>query len=228
MAAAGRRSAVCVVRKAAPAAAVATWLTAGPLVGRLRGNQLARRELARAIYHPSLPSRLAARFVNWLESLVLHGSAGSVDWLAVILLGIGALALLGGVGYIAWSARVDRRYRAAVVEGKPRSAAEHRSAADGFAAAGDYRSAIIERVRAIAVDLESRQILPPRPGRTAAELGAETALAIPAEATALSHVTRLFDDVRYGGRPGNQDGYQQVRDLDTRIRTVPIQVSGSR
>jgi hypothetical protein len=194
----------------------------------LRGNQLARRELAKAIYHPSLASRLATRLVIWLKSLVLHGSADGVDWLAVILLGIGALALLGVVGYIAGSARVDRRYRAAVVDGRPRSATEHRSAADGFAGAGDYESAIIERVRAIAVELESRQILPPRPGRTAAELGAETALAIPAEATALSHATRLFDDVRYGGRPGSQAGYQQVRDLDLRLRTVSLQVSGSR
>ena len=206
----------------------ATWLSSGPLVGRLRGNQLARRELARAIYHPSLVSRLWVRLVNWLESLVLHTPAGSLNWVAVILLGIGVLALLGAVGYIAGSARVDRRYRAAVVEGRPMSAAEHRSAADGFAAAGDYQSAIIERVRAIAVDLESRQILPPRPGRTAAELGAETALAIPAEATALGHATRLFDDARYGGHPGSQAGYHQVRDLDLRIRAVPIQVSGAR
>jgi hypothetical protein len=222
------------VRKAAPAAHVVTgvtgaiWMTAGPLVGRSQGHQLARRELAKSIYHPSLVSRLTTRFVNWLESFVLHGPAGSVDWLAVVLLGIGVLALLGVVGYLAGSARVDRRYRAAVIEGKPGSAAGHRSAAEAFAAAGDYRSAIIERVRAIAVDLEARQILPPRPGRTAAELGAETALAIPAEATALGHATRLFDDVRYGGRPGNPDGYQQVRDLDLRIRAVPIQVSGAR
>jgi hypothetical protein len=189
---------------------------------------VARRELARAIYHPSLLSRLAARFVTWIESLILHTPGGSVNWLAVALLGIGVLALLGAVGYIAGSARVDRRYRTAVVEGRPMSAAEHRSAADGFAAAGDYGSAIIERVRAIAVDLESRQILPPRPGRTAAELGAETALAIPGEATALGHATRLFDDVRYGGRPGSQAGYQQVRDLDLRIRAVPIQVGETR
>jgi len=222
------------VRKAAQAAPVvagvtgAMWPRAGPLVGRSQGNQLARRELAKSIYRPSLASRLATRFVNWLESFVLHGPAGSVDWLAVVLLGIGLLALLGVIGYLAGSARVDRRYRAAVVEGKPGSAAEHRSAAEGFAAAGDYRSAIIERVRAIAVDLESRQILPPRPGRTAAELGAAMALAIPAEATALGNATRLFDDVCYGARPGSLDGYQQVRDLDLRIRAVPIQVSGAR
>jgi hypothetical protein len=204
-----------------------TWLAAGPLVGRLRGSQLARRELARAIYHPSLVARIWARVLKWLESLVLHPS-GSVNWLTLTVVGIGVLALLGAVGYIAVSAREDRRYRGAIVDDRPLSAAEHRSAADGFAAAGDYKSAIIEQVRAIAADLESRQILPPRPGRTAAELGAETALAFPAEATALGHATRLFDDVRYGGRPGSQSGYQQVRDLDGRLAAVPIQVSGAR
>jgi hypothetical protein len=219
------------VREAGPAAPLVTgvaWLAAGPMVGRLRGEQLARRELARAIYRPSLVSRLWARFLHWLESLALHTPAGSLNWVAVILLGLVVLAVLGAVGYIAGSARVDRRYRSAVVDGKPMSAAEHRSAADGLATAGDYESAIIERVRAIAVDLESRQILPARPGRTAAELGTETALAIPAEATALRHATRLFDDVRYGGHPGSRDGYEQIRDLDLRIRAVPMQVSGNR
>ncbi len=206
----------------------AARLAAGPLVGRLRGSQLARRELARAIYQPSLASRIWARVLKWLESLVPHTASGSPSWPAVVLFGIGVLALLAAVGRVARSASLDRRYRGAVVEDRPRSAAQHRSAADGFAAAGDYKSAIIERVRAIAAELESRHILPPRPGRTAAELGAETALAIPAEATALGDATRLFDDVRYGDRPGSQAGYQQVRDLDLRIQAVPIQVSGTR
>ena len=207
--------------------ALTARLAAGPVVGRLQGGQLARRELARPIYHPSLASRLGTDLVNWLKSLVLHGLGGP-DWLATTLLVIGTLALLGTAGYIAGSARVGRRYRGPIIENRPVSAAGHRSAADGFAAAGDYHSAIIERVRAIAVDFESRQIVPVRPGRTAAEFGAEAALAIPAEATALSAVARLFDDVRYGGRPGSQHGYEQVRDLDLRIQAVPIQVSATR
>ena len=232
MAAAGRRSTSCVVNQSAPAAPVlrvagVTWLAAGPLVGRSRGSQLARRELARAIYHPSLAARIGARVVKWLESLFRHTSGG-LNLLVLVLLGIGILALLGAVGYVAASAERGRRYRGAIVDDRPMSAAGHRSAADGFAAAGDYKSAIIERIRAIAADLESRQILPPRPGRTAAELGAETALAIPAEATALGHATRLFDDVRYGGRAGSQLGYQQVRELDLRLAALPIQVSGTR
>ena len=174
------------------------------------------------------PSRLWARFVHWLESLTRHGPTGSLSWLAAILLVLAVLAAIGAVWYYAGPARADRRYRGRVVEGRQLSAAEHRSAADSFAAAGDYQTAIIERVRAIAVDLESRQILPARPGRTAAELGAEAGLAIPAEATALGQAIRLFDDVRYGDRAGSQAGYQQVRDLDLRIRAVPILVRATR
>jgi Domain of unknown function (DUF4129) len=208
--------------------ALANRRTAGPAVSRLEGRQLAQRELARPIYHPSLLSRLGTRVADWFESLTFHGLPSPLDWLLAVLLGLGILALIGGVMYYAGPARFDRRYPGVIVEGSQRSAAEHRSAADQFAAARDYRSAIIERVRAIAADLESRQILPARPGRTAAELGAEAALAIPAEATALGEATHLFDDVRYGGRAGNEDGYQQVRDLDLRIRAVPIQVSAIR
>jgi hypothetical protein len=166
--------------------------------------------------------------VNWLESLQFHQFAGGLTWLMVILLGLGLLAVLGAVRYYAGPARLDRRYRGAVFAGRQLSAAEYRSAADSFAATGDYRSAIIERVRAIAVDLESRQILPARPGRTAAELATETALAIPAEATSLGQAIRVFDDVRYGDRAGSRDGYEQIRDLDLRIRAVPIQVSATR
>jgi Domain of unknown function (DUF4129) len=200
----------------------------GPAVGRFQGRQLAQRELARPIYHPSLLSRLGSRIAHWFESLSFHGMPRPLDWLLAVLLGLGILALIGTVLYFAGPARFDRRYRGVVIEGSQRSPAEHRSAADQFAAAGDYRSAIIERVRAIAADLESRQILPARPGRTAAELGAEAALAIPAEATALRQATHLFDDVRYGGRAGSQDGYQQVRDLDLRIRAVSMRVSAIR
>lgn len=208
--------------------APATAAAAGPAVGRLQGRDLARRELARSIYHPSLLSRLGTRLLNWLRSLVFHGVGGSLDWLIAILLVLGILAILGAVLYHAGPARLDRRYRSGVIEGKQLSAAEHRSAAESFAAAGDYQSAIIERVRAIAIDLESRQILPARPGRTAAELGAEAALAVPGEATALGQAMHLFDDLRYGGRAGSQLGYHQVRDLDLRLRAVQIQVSAIR
>jgi hypothetical protein len=57
----------------------------------------------------------------------------------------------------------------------------------------------------------------PRPGRTASELAAEAALALPGSGPGLREAARLFDDVRYGGRSGTLAGYQRVADLDTSL-----------
>jgi hypothetical protein len=211
----------------ATTAAGATGLTAGhagePLVGRSQGAQLAHQELARSIYHPSLIARLTSRVLNWLSLVLARLLAGTPSWIAVTVLAIAILVVIAAMWYYAGPVRASRRDRSKVIDGGTQpSAAAHRAAADKFAGAGDYQSAIIEGVRAIAADLESRQILPARSGRTAAELGTEIALTIPAEAAAARQVTRLFDDVRYGGRSGSADGYQQVRDLDLRISAASI------
>ncbi len=69
-----------------------------------------------------------------------------------------------------------------MLDAKPRSAAEHRAAAERLASAGEYQAAIIECLRAIAVDLEARGILLPIPARTAMELAVEAGAVFPAEA----------------------------------------------
>lgn len=209
----------------AAARAPARTAGGGPGISRLGARQLAQRELARSIYKPSVWSRVWQDIVSWLESLAGHGSAGRPGWIGTALLTAGIVVVLAAVLYLAGPARLNRQPRGPVIEDSLMSAADHRLAADHYAAAGDYAAAIIERVRAIAVDLEVRQILLPGPGRTAAELGREAAAAIPAEAAALASVTRLFDDVRYGDRPGSLPGYQQVRNLDLRIRAVPVAAS---
>ncbi len=86
-----------------------------------------------------------------------------------------------------------------------------------LAEAGEYGEAIMEGVRAIAAELDERAILPPRVGRTAHELAAEAGGELPALAADLSAVTRLFDDVRYGDRPGTQAGYDLVGRVDASV-----------
>lgn len=195
----------------------------GPDISRARARQLARRELARPEYKPSLLSRLGHDLEHWLSSLASHSAGGSPSWIGVVLLVIAIAAVLAIVFYLGRSARNSRRPAdLAVLNDRQRTAAEHRQAADALAAGGRYGDAIVERVRAIAVELETRQILAPRPGRTAAELSAEAGRLIPAEATALRSAAQLFDDVRYGGRNGNEPGYRLVRDLDERVRTAPV------
>ena len=150
---------------------------------------------------------------------------GRPGWLGAALLTAAVVVVLAAGLWLAGPARVNRRPRGPVVDGRPMSAAGYRLAADQHASGGDYPAAITARFRAIAVDFEQRGILQPRPGRTAAELGQEAASAIPAEAAALGRAARLFDDVRYGGRPGSLVGYQQLRELDLRIVAAPAAVT---
>src|SRR5579875_3700498 len=75
-----------------------------------------------------------------------------------------------------------------------------------------------------------RGILPPKPGRTAGELAAEAGRELPALASSLRVVARIFDDVRYGGREGTPAGYLAVTELDAAVRVTgrPARAPGPR
>jgi type II secretory pathway pseudopilin PulG len=193
----------------------------GPGIGRNQARELARHELARSIYRPSLLSRWWQDIVHWLSSVVSPAHAGEPNWLAVAVLAVVVAVAALAAFYWLGSPRANRRNRAEpVVGGRSRTAAEYRRAAEQLAASGNYQEAIAELVRAIAVDLEAREILLPKPARTADELAAEAALAFPAESGELTAATRLFDEVRYGGRPGSQAGYERVQGLDSRLASA--------
>jgi Domain of unknown function (DUF4129) len=189
-----------------------------PEIGRPAAQQLARRELARPMYQPSLWQR----FLRWLGHLVQSAQAGFPGgWWA--LLAAAAAAVLVAVVLLAviWPARPGRRGRpAAVFSGTQprRTAAGHWQAAERLAAGGDYSGAIVELVRAMAAQLEEAGLLPASPGRTAAELAAEAGRAWPAHTGDLARAAQLFDDVRYGGRPGTPDGFVSVRATAARLR----------
>jgi hypothetical protein len=104
---------------------------------------------------------------------------------------------------------------------------DHREAAARLAGSGDYAAAICERVRAIAAELDERGVLAPRIGRTADEFAAEAGRALPPHAADLLGAARLFDEVRYGRRPGNRPGYERVTELDTRIAASAVRRSAA-
>jgi type II secretory pathway pseudopilin PulG len=211
-----------------PAAALAAAFS--PDISRGPARQLARHELARSIYRPSAWQRIVNAVQRWLNSL--FGSAGpgrSGWWTLIVLIIVAVLVVSAVIFWIGPAGRARRQRAAAVLTGEHLTAADHRRRAELHAQAGDYAAAIIDRVRAIAVELESRGVLTPRPGRTASELAAEAAAALPGSATALREAARLFEDVRYGGRAGTQAGYEQIRDLDARIqaaRTPAVSAAG--
>lgn len=190
----------------------------GAGVGRLRGQQLARRELARAMYHPSVLARIWHDITHWFDSLLSTGPSGNPGPWGLILLAVALAAAVAAVLYWLGPTRTNKRARSSpVLASVPRTAQEFRVEADRLAASGAYGAAIVERVRAIAQDLETRQILLRRPARTARELATEAGTAFPAYAAELAAVTRLFDDVRYGGRAGSEAAYRRARDLDVAL-----------
>jgi hypothetical protein len=197
----------------------------GAAVTRQKGHQLARTELSKAIYHPGVP--ITERIEQAIERFLnAAGVAVPVGWWAIVALA--ALLVIAIAAVLAWIGPVRRsRSRAteALLSSGQLSARDHREKAEGMAAAGDYAAAIIESVRAIAVELEERGILEPRVGRTADEFAAEAGQPLPGHAAGLRAAARLFDDVRYGERAGTAAGYQQLRELDAAIRAARPAVS---
>ena len=191
-----------------------------PVTGRRAGQQLARTELSKTIYHhqPSLTERVAHFLLTWLSRLFRATQGLPGGWwgfVALVVLAVILVAVvLARIGPIAGAQR--RRARTSALA-PVRTARDHRDAAIRLAEAGDYGAAICERVRAIAAELDERGILMPRVGRTADEFAAEAGRALPPHAAGLLGAARLFDEVRYGQRAGTRRGYEQVADLDTRI-----------
>lgn len=205
----------------APGAGAHVISAGGPGIGRDQARELARRELARSIYRPSLLSRWWHDFLRWLSSVFRPAHAGEPNWLAVAVLAVVLVLVAFAVLYWLGSPSASRRNRGEpVIRGRPRTAADYRRAAREFAATGNYQEAIAELVRAIAADLEAREILLAKPARTADELASEAAVAFPAESGELAAVARLFDEVRYGGRLGSEAGYERVQSLDNRLASA--------
>lgn len=188
----------------------------GPLIGRVPAQKLARRELAQLAKLP-----LWERLLNDLGHL-LGGSGNAIPrgWFGLGVFAILAAGLIAVV--MTWTRPgAERRARGGgVLGGKARSAREYRAEAERLAGSGDYSRAIVEGVRAIAAEFEERGILLARPGRTANEVAAEAGAELPGLASDLGTVTRLFDDVRYGDRPGTVTGYELVSRVDALARTA--------
>ena len=192
----------------------------GPGIGRKAAQQLARAELAKPEYHRhvSLIEAVILAVLRFLTRLV-NAASGAVPggWWALVALA--ALAVIVTAGVLNWIGPPARAHRDSgpLAEGEARTARHHRQEAHRLAGAGDYTTATIECVRAIAAELEERGRLPPRVGRTADEFAAEAGRALPVHADALGDAARQFDEIRYGQRAGSRAGYERLSELDRRI-----------
>ncbi|MFE6096761.1 DUF4129 domain-containing protein [Streptomyces massasporeus] len=194
-------------------------------------REAARRELSKRMYHendPSLFQRALDAFWEWLGKLLNAASTatpgGTLGLIVIILAVIAVLAALW------WRLGTPRRQptsSATLFDDRPRSAAEHRAAAEAHAAQGHWNQAVQERMRALVRALEERALLDVRPGRTADEAAAEAGRALPAHTDRLRTAARDFDDVTYGGRSATEESYHRIAELDRDLERTKPQLATS-
>ncbi|MFJ6083087.1 DUF4129 domain-containing protein [Streptomyces sp. NPDC092369] len=195
-------------------------------------REAARRELSKRMYHendPSLFERALNKFWEWVDKL--FGTASTATPGGALGLTVVIMAVLAALGVLWWRLGTPRRQpvsAAALFDDRPRSAAEHRAAAEAHAAQGHWNQAVQERMRAIVRSLEERALLDIRPGRTADEAAAEAGRTLPSQTDRLHAAARDFDDVTYGGRRASEQSYHRIAELDRDLeRTRPHLTSSS-
>ncbi|MFF5705351.1 DUF4129 domain-containing protein [Streptomyces sp. NPDC012794] len=194
---------------------------------REAAREAAERELAEPAYHqeePGLLERALDRFWEWLGD-VLDGASGVAPggWAGLLAIAVVLVLLIAALWWRLGTPRRTATGPGTLFDEGPRSASDHRTAADAHAAAGRWNEAVQERMRAVVRSLEERTLLDPRPGRTADEAAAEAARSLPEHAAALRSAARAFDDVTYGGRTADPDAYARLRTLDLALeRAKPL------
>ncbi|MCP9987855.1 DUF4129 domain-containing protein [Streptomyces sudanensis] len=195
-------------------------------VPREPAREAAERELSKPVYgedERNILMRAMDAFFDWLGDLFDAASGATPEgWVGLAVITAVVVALIGALW---WRLGAPRRVSASadsLFDAAPRTADDHRAAADRHAAAGRWNQAVQERMRALVRSLEERTVLDPRPGRTADEAAAEAGRVLPAHADGLRAAAREFDDVTYGGRTADQHAYQRLRALDAAVlRTGP-------
>ncbi|MFD0023577.1 DUF4129 domain-containing protein [Streptomyces sp. NPDC058382] len=194
-------------------------------------REAAKHELSKPMYHendPNLLKRALDHLWTWIGDLLSSASGaapgGPVGLVVLVLI---ALALLAALWWRLGTPQRGTGPTNALFTNGPRSAAEHRTAAEAHAAAGRWNQAVQERMRAIVRALEERALLDPRPGRTADEAAAEAGLPLPEHAGELRSAARRFDDVTYGGRTADRQVYLAMVALDVGIESAKPQLTGA-
>lgn len=192
-------------------------------------REAARRELSKRMYHENDPSwfqRALDTFWEWVGKLFDAASTatpGGTLGLVVVITAV--IAVLGALWWRLGTPRREPTSAPALFDDRPRSAAEHRAAAEAHAAQGHWNQAVQERMRALVRALEERALLDLRPGRTADEAAAEAGRALPAHTDRLRTAARAFDDVTYGGRAATERSYLRLAELDHDLERAKPQLT---
>lgn len=182
-------------------------------------------ELGKSQYQaarPTLFDQLAQAVWDWLTSLDFAGLEGPPAFGLLVVLILVAAAIVVGI-LIFGIPRLNRRSTAAgslFGEHDDRDADAMRRDARAAAVAGDWSTAIAEMFRAVARGLAERTVLTVTPGTTASGFAARASEAFPTLGEEFAASARSFDEVRYLGRSGTREQYEQVAALDERARAL--------
>ncbi|MCG5432839.1 DUF4129 domain-containing protein [Mycobacterium sp. MYCO198283] len=190
------------------------------VIDRDAAREAAERELADPKYpKPSTLDQLLDTVRGWLSDLIAAGADTPGGWFTVVV--VVTLVAVAAVVAVRTARRAMRTAAGAdhpLFDAADLSADEHRAAAQREAAAGNWRSAIRQRLRAVARQLEQDSVLPPIAGRTATELARDAAAHAPELRDELVAAAATFDDVTFGERIGTRGAYLAIADLDDKLR----------
>jgi hypothetical protein len=189
-------------------------------LGRDEAQRLARLELARPEYQHDDES-IVSKAIRWVldkvgELMDRVSTASPQTWLGVVAVIVIVVLVVVAVRRRTGPMR-RARGEAQAFDAGDRSAVEQRAEAERFAAAGAWAEAVRARLRAVVRDLEERGLVDARPGRTADEIARDAGAALPSVAAPMQEGVRYFDDVWYGGRPADADGYRRMVALDDAV-----------
>ncbi len=186
-------------------------------------RRLAELELADPAYRsgePGLIQRAIEWLVDWVQRAVDQATdAAPGGWLGI--LGLILLVVVLGL-FVRWRLGPVARSGGQTFTVDPgTTASQYRSRAEALAAAGQWDEAISARMRALVRGAQERGLIDAQPGWTADEVAREVGRRVPRAETALTRAAQRFDDVRYGGRPGSADAYDDLVGADTLVGEAP-------
>ena len=182
-------------------------------------------ELSKPEYEAAKPTwfdRLSSAFLEWLFSLDVESAEGPPGLFIVVIVAIIIGALVAAF-FIFGPPALNRRSNLngpLFGHDDERSANAMRLAAAEAAGRGEWALATEEVFRAIARGLAERTILTITPGTTAHGFASRAATAFPRHADELARSAQTFDQVRYLGQDGSREAYEQVAELESRLRAA--------
>lgn len=192
---------------------------------------LAEAELAKATYDnsPTLWDAIVGWFRDVLDLIFRSIGDGGTSTILAITLGVVAVIVIVLLLRIRNTRSVRQRFGASPIFSHDDARSPERIRADAKVAAdrGEWGAATIERFRAMIRAMVQRTIILEDQGLTAQEAVRIMQQAFPESASELTMASQIFDDLFYGHRPGDQDTYVAMVELDATIERTTPQFAGS-